>query len=625
MIISHTRQKTRWPIVFLILAALSCNFPGQPAPSSAPSPTTIPAIEQTAMEPVQGETPAEPIQIQAGQAERLASGSAGPQGGSVSVSAPGTPLDGFTIQAPAGAYTKEVGIEVSAAPILSHNLDPGLQVLTPLIQVEAGDVWAEDFMQLRLPLQLDPGQFAMLFIYDPEYGRLDALPLAAEDETHLIALTTHFSFMLGIAVDKAELDGLNLKTGFVQGRDNWQFTNFGSYISPDGHCSGQSVTAMDYFLFRRSGQLYGKYDPYNNAHPATLNLQLDDRAGYRLASVVQEKMDWGSWQRRYWTNVQSMDPELSYYAFALALRASGEPQYVAVHGASGGHALILYEKYGDRFYVSDPNFLAPTARRAIVFDRSQKKFKPYYSGPNASATGIPYEQIYYMNKYSMMAPNRLASYWTQMENGTIGSDLFPEYELFLNEVDESGIPGFGQVVTSRITVADSQLEIGIDAPEFQAKVEVFDERLQKIGSFDRFLEFELPSPTRQSSYLFVIWGWKNGKWKWVDGRWMTIVRSYAGSWDSGPLCNESFETRYRWSVALLQDEAGNITGTIHFHNCPDGGQAYYRVTGHWGEAGGLPVLDGVKVNGAGTLGASAPATQRFTIERGQPPQPNLAP
>jgi hypothetical protein len=609
----------------LLLAALSCNFPGNPPLTPIPSQIPGDVIDQPVLASELPATPAERIEIQAGQFESLASGSTGAQGGSVSVSAPGSPMDGFTIQVPAGAYTQEVHLEISAAPILSHNLDSGLQVLTPLIHVEAGDVWAEDFMQLRLPLQLDPGQFAMLFIYDPQYGRLDALPLAEQDETHLVSLTTHFSEILGIAVNKAELDALNIKTGFVQGVDNWQFTNFGSFLSPDGHCSGQSITAMDYFLFRRNGQLYGKYDPYNNAHPATPNFQFDDRAGYRLASVVQEKVDWDNLQRNYWMQVQKDNDELSYYAFALALRASREPQYVSVRSPTGGHALILYEKFGDRLYVSDPNFPEPSARRAIVYNRPHKTFLAYYSGSDARATGTAYFDIYYINKYGMMHPAQLAAYWAQVENGTIGADLFPEYELILNEVDEAGISGFGQVFTSRITVAESQLEIGVDAPEFQAEVDVYDERLQQIGNFDEFLSLEMPSPTGQSSFLFVIWGWNDGQWEWVDGRWTTIVRSYQGNWDSGPLCSESYETRYRWSVSLLQDEAGAITGTIHFHNCPNGGQVYYRVTGRLPEAGSALVLDGVKTFGREPLGDSAPATQRFTIVRGQPPTPNMAP
>ena len=125
--------------------------------------------------------------------------------------------------------------------------------------MQNGGVEAKEFLELHLPRQIGEGHFAMLFTYDPETDALDALPLIQHDQDGLTALTTHFSKILGIEVNTAELDALKIQTGFKQGRNNWQFANYGSFIAPGGHCAGQSLMAMDYFMRYKGAPLFGRY------------------------------------------------------------------------------------------------------------------------------------------------------------------------------------------------------------------------------------------------------------------------------------------------------------------------------------------------------------------------------
>ena len=98
-----------------------------------------------------------------------------------------------------------------------------------------------------------------------------------------------------------------------------------------------------------------------------------------------------------------------------------------------------------------------------------------------------------------------------------------------------------------------------------------------------------------------------------------------GTWDSGPRCGEAFETRYRWRVSLLQDAQGKISGTIHFHNCPGGGQAVYHVSGDIHEPARPIALQGTRVGGAGDLVDNVPEFVTFRVTYGRPPEPNYAP
>jgi hypothetical protein len=129
----------------------------------------------------------------------------------------------------------------------------------------------------------------------------------------------------------------------------------------------------------------------------------------------------------------------------------------------------------------------------------------------------------------------------------------------------------------------------------------------------------------KATYGFTFWVFEDGYWEWIDAQWITFIQSYEGNWDSGPLCGEQFETRYRWAVSLLQDDAGKVTGTVHFHDCPGGGQAIYSVTGTVTAGQAVLTLDGDKVSSMGKLGENTPATQTFTVERNRAPNPNFAP
>jgi len=59
----------------------------------------------------------------------------------------------------------------------------------------------------------------------------------------------------------------DIDTKFQPGEDDWRFTNYGSYIAQAGHCEGQSLTALWYYVTKPDGanvHLYGSYDNNGN-------------------------------------------------------------------------------------------------------------------------------------------------------------------------------------------------------------------------------------------------------------------------------------------------------------------------------------------------------------------------
>ena len=628
----------------LIFTLLACNFPplanqmvqNEEPPNiiyvTATPPSSSPGYEdETPFDPNEmdslPEAPAEQWQVRTAANFPLLSADVGPEGGTLTISQPGSPLDGFSITIPQGAYDASVHFEISSADVTSINLDTDLELITPLIVVENGGVVASDFLQLRLPRQIADGRFAMLFTYDLDSQSLDALPLIEIDSTHLTALTTHFSNILGVEIDTAKLDSLNIQTGFKQGRNNFQFANNGSFIAPGGHCAGQTLMAMDYYLRFKGEPLFGKYDNYNNTgFPATLNQQDDDRLAYRMCSVAQKRLDWDGKSNQNWLTIQKTKTEyFTYYSFALAMKASGEPQLVAIYNNDGGgHALIMTGKYADRFYISDPNYPQADAKRYISFNRTVGEFRTYYSGPNAKDLGKPYPYINYLNKYFLINDSAAEALWAELEAGTVGNDWFPEYTLIYKKALPDLSYQDNDIKENLFFVSDAEAAIAINSTA-NLWTRIYNKDNVQVKEFvGSGPEILLVTESLGTQYLLDIYGEIDTKWRWIDGRWFTLYRGISGKWH-GPACAEGETNPYRWEITLDQTMDGLVTGKVYFHACPGGGAVFYDLSGTQKPGEDWVTLIGSRTGGRGGLGNNAARNVTFTVKLNEPPNPNFAP
>jgi hypothetical protein len=430
----------------------------------------VPATKKTS--PVASTGPTRPRQpartgaITTGTKVQAASQSVDPSGGMVAVNKPGDPLDGFVIDVPAKSYSGSRKFKVSSAPITKQTFGNDINPISPMITVDNGGGYSDEIMFVRVPVKVPDGKFAMGFLYDEKSKQLEGMPMVGRDSDSITVATRHFSNFFISMIEEALLKK-NIDSGFRPGIDDWQFDNMGSYIIPDGQCSGQSISVMWYYYAQPDGRdacLYGRYDNNGN-QPATPDLWQDDSLGYRFCSTIQRDsmMSSGSgaltnwislagigWKKQpavegsgllpKWNRVQipGISDESTLRLFAYSIQASGQPQFVALLSNAGtGHAMVCYAVSDNgTLLIADPNYHGKDDR---MIEYADSKFKPYNSGANKAdidaGKGKAYEKIIYAGAWTLVSYDKVAGRWTEFKNRTIGNDRFPAYNLRYRDAD----------------------------------------------------------------------------------------------------------------------------------------------------------------------------------------------
>jgi hypothetical protein len=356
--------------------------------------------------------------IKTGSAVTLSDTKIEPSGGTITVNKPGDPLNGMKITIPAGAYTAGKQFKVSYAPVESQTFGKDFNPITPLITVNNGGEYAGDVIEVKVPVKVPAGSFAMGFMYDPVSQKLEGMTTISRDADSITLATMHFSSFVLSSIAETALQS-DVDSGFRPGVDDWKLPNEGSAITPNGNCSGMSNSAMWYYLTKPDGKnahLYGRYDNNGN-QPATPDFWRDDSLAYRFVSVCQHD-DLGTYQDWLYTKLRDLrgyDDALNFSLFAYSMKMTGEPQYVYVADNLSSHAMVIYRIKDGRLYIADPNFKGDTERK-ITF--SGGKFTPY-SGVKV------YNRIGYMAKSVSSDWNKIAQRWTEFKNKTIGKEEFP--------------------------------------------------------------------------------------------------------------------------------------------------------------------------------------------------------
>ncbi len=371
-------------------------------------------------------------------------------GGTIAVT--GGSLDGLVLDVPAGAYTQDTPFEISTRPIDDHKFGELFDPATPLISIDNGDVFAEEAVAVTIPIEKSDNEFAMGFYYDIKTGELEGIPLISLDNNQITLYTSHFCEIVVSKVELTKLDDLEVITGFQPGIDDWQFTNYGSFIARGGHCAGQSITAMWYFneMYQRQNapRLYGLYDNFGY-DVTTSRFWRDDNEAYRFASVIQNKISWDSKLRVEQRQLSKAYPVWSMNAFVYAMQMTGQPQYVAVWGQktkadgtvdSGGHALVAYAVMGNTIFIADPNYPGKTDR-TITFNGTG--FDTYSSGQNAAAIengdDFPYSGVYYIGQSAMINNAAIKEEFDKLHTLAVGDDEFPACSYqYLKSKDDQG-------------------------------------------------------------------------------------------------------------------------------------------------------------------------------------------
>jgi hypothetical protein len=385
-------------------------------------------------------------------------------GGSLVVPQQGSPVDGLKVTIPANSFQTSQTFKLSYSEIKSHDFGKFINPASPLISVSYGGGYADELMTVEVPVNIPAGHFAMGFHYNELTGELEGMPIVSVSENSITIATRHFDLSsvigqglntslknLNISNDITKkgyffissivLDELKKQTdivsGFEPGHDDWEFPNYGSFVSYQGICSGMSLAAMWYYTHERikgNTTLFHKYDKFTIAN---FNwLWQDNTLGLKVSSMAH--FDYMNNSRVYEKAVDMLaldksKDSYSWHAFAYSMLQTRQPQFVGIMSSTGGgHAMIANEVWmqDGKLWISDPNH--PGNRDLVILYRD-KEFEPYFAALNITDNPKNFEFIAYYGKTSNVNWKLLEQRWSELETGTIGSGVFPEIKLKVSD------------------------------------------------------------------------------------------------------------------------------------------------------------------------------------------------
>jgi uncharacterized protein (TIGR02145 family) len=533
------------------------------------------------------------LNIVTGRQHEAFSASIPASGGTMVVPTQGSPVDGLKITIPGNAFVSDQIFKVSYSEIKQHQFGKFFNPVSPLIGIAYAGGYADELMTVEVPVQIPAGHFAMGFLYNKATGELEGMPLVSITANSVTVATRHFagssiqdkqkrSRMKKITMSQAVTDSgyfvissIALKTlkeqtdivsDFEPGYDDWEFTNKGSYVSPDGICSGMCLSAMWYYTEERmngNSQLFHKYDKSTIAN--VNQLWQDNTPGIKVASMVH--YDYAHHAKAYEDAVDLLAKDktkdsLSWYAFAYSILQTKEPQFIGIMSSTGGgHVLIANDVWmqDGKLWISDPNHPGNRTRQITYADQ---EFEPYYASLDANTNPKNFEYIAYYGKTAVVNWNLVAQRWEELGEGTIGSGVFPEVKLWVE--DASG-KTLGWELTEEFKTEQDTIILSIqDNSLGDYAFSLFDEEGYPLLSKNQQTE-----QLRYSGKLGLkpglnIIGYTvyhrtyNGDnkevWDWVDFKWIDIDRSI-----SQKVLNE---TKKSWHTTIKEAVDGSSNGDI---------------------------------------------------------------
>jgi predicted nucleic acid-binding Zn ribbon protein len=486
-----------------------------------------------------------PVRVAAGQVVHgtittgapvvAAQGSVSISGGMITVNQPGSAIDGLKFVAPAGAYPSGQQVTISSAPVTGNTFGSYFNPATPMIEINAGQAYADEPVFVTIPVNIPDDQFAMAFYYDDVGKKLEGVPTSGQDSKSITIATRHFSNIIVSLINKDILDRIKtVDSGFRPGVDDWEFVNAGSYVANGGHCSGQSATMMWYYTEQRqkanASPLFNRYD--NNGREPARQFGVDDTLGYRFASIIQEKSNF----LQFWKNVGAFVTQVSsdsntFRAFKYSILMTGEPQNVFVYPGEGnlGHAIVCYKVSDATMWIADPNYPGKERTITLVGD----SLTPYSWGENSQDSKentlkngqMYFPVIKYFAKSAEFSWPLIAEEYAKVHDGTIGDDMFPPYKVYIRVTNDDGTKkefvidaGKNQIVNQidvegkTVSIVQQLRSASPDTDKMNASATVYDQ--------NGVIVQKKPITLAEGSNTFVVIGHGNpGGWlgfDWID-------------------------------------------------------------------------------------------------------------
>lgn len=500
------------------------------------------------------ESPTEPEQIT--QDEKIKTGTVinvtdqtvGTSGGTIKVSKPNDPLDGleFTIQP--NSFSQTQSVNISYSEVKSHQFGENFNPITPLINVQLTQSFSSRPMQLKIPIKLPTGYYATAFLYNKVTGELEGLPTEELTGNYIIVNSSHFSYtslnkrlddpsdqsnqvIVASTVESVLSGNLQISAGFDVGVDDWEFPNYGSYISPGGHCAGQSAAAIWYYAEKRTslGNLFHKFD--NKCDPLKPDLYwYDNPKGYRFCSIIQEDMDFGNWWSNWIDKInnQMKKPGLIWKNILVNIIIKRQPQLLLIRNTAtgSGHAIICYkiDLNERKLYIADPNF---PNNKIQTMPYTETSIGPYISRNNAGSPNLTFNTFGYVQLSQYIELRKIRERWKEFENNTIGNAKFPSYKLYVNNTNGAELTDGMTVNKSKLDVVckSTQCDSSYSGTDNLQSIEFYDTNGNAYGYSDNSTQGVASFILNQGANKIgiLVSGLKKGYGKkYVDFKWFTI-------------------------------------------------------------------------------------------------------
>lgn len=482
----------------------------------------------------------------------------GTGGGKIIISNTGSVLNGMEIIVPEKGYNENRTYIITSSPITNHKLGEYFNPASPMITINNGGGYSKMPITIKVPIVKNDDEFLMGFLFNEITGELEALPVIELDDNFITVETRHFALSkitsgngLGKISDinpianlvissiiETILTGQNvISSGFTPGIDDWEFINYGSYISPGGHCAGQSMTAMWYYYEKKlkgEPSLFHRFDLVNSSEKPLLLWQ-DNPRGYRFASTIQEDADWGKWVKAL--KLQSKYPSLVWKTFITAMLVTGEPQSVIIRNSvsGGGHAMIVYKINipEGKLFIADPNYPNNRSTNGTYSLRTitylNDKFQPYPSFAKAGDPGVEYDQIAFYTKTSTFDWVKIGERYKEMEEKTIGNDRFKKYDLYVKTNTENILFFEGMDMTEstlKLFCRNDNIPGFLPGTDRLQRIEIYDSNGNYIAVSDANGIANINLNSGENTFGIYICGYLNGKPnKYYDFKWVTVNHS----------------------------------------------------------------------------------------------------
>jgi hypothetical protein len=139
-----------------------------------------------------------------------------PAGGTVTVSAPESPINGLSIQVPPGAYGTPVTMTVAWKTLDTTVFPDGFSPVTPFISITDGGGYADSAITVNIPCAVPDGHFAMAFFANPSTGELEGIPILDYDASSVTAVTRTFGAGQPLQQKRKAVDLWGIVVGTVE-------------------------------------------------------------------------------------------------------------------------------------------------------------------------------------------------------------------------------------------------------------------------------------------------------------------------------------------------------------------------------------------------------------------------